>query len=179
MVINSHCRSKEAGKHHVSVRREGSRPHIRIPILKGWLQRGWKLSLHKDEALSPHRGQVTVDTGCTGYRKGIFTVKATSHWNNLPGDVVEAPSVEVFRMQFERVLGNLIQTDMNGIFRGLFKPGLFWINKENVLGKCNNAERLSFTTFVGQTQYLNGPDVLVSSCGVPSEHHRKLLKVFY
>lgn len=179
MVINSHCRSKEGGKHHVSVRREGSRPHIRIPILKGWLQRGWKLSLHKDEALSPHRGQVTVDTGCTGYRKGIFTVKATSHWNNLPGDVVEAPSVEVFRMRFERVLGNLIQTDMNGIFRGLFKPGLFWINKENVLGKCNNAERLSFTTFVGQTQYLNGPDVLVSSCGVPSEHHRKLLKVLY
>jgi len=41
-------------------------------------------------------------------RKRFFTVRTVDHWNNLPKDVVEFPSVEVFNMQLDRVLDNLI-----------------------------------------------------------------------
>ena len=30
-------------------------------------------------------------------RKKLFTVRAVRHWNRLPGEVVDAPSLEVFR----------------------------------------------------------------------------------
>ncbi|GAB0184611.1 hypothetical protein GRJ2_000926400 [Grus japonensis] len=38
----------------------------------------------------------------------FFTVGAINHWNNLPRDVVESPSLEVFEMQLDRMLDNLI-----------------------------------------------------------------------
>jgi len=41
-------------------------------------------------------------------RKKFFTVKTTSHWNNLPLDVVESPSLQVFKMRLDGVLDNLI-----------------------------------------------------------------------
>ncbi|KAK4829749.1 hypothetical protein QYF61_006458 [Mycteria americana] len=41
-------------------------------------------------------------------RKKFFTVRTIIHCNNLPGDMVESPSLEVFRMQLDRVLDNLI-----------------------------------------------------------------------
>jgi len=41
-------------------------------------------------------------------RKTFLTVRAINHWNNLPRDVVESPSLEVFRMRLDRVLDNLI-----------------------------------------------------------------------
>ncbi|GAB0181377.1 hypothetical protein GRJ2_000603000 [Grus japonensis] len=31
-------------------------------------------------------------------RNNIFTVRTINHWNNLPRDVVESPSLEVFKM---------------------------------------------------------------------------------
>ena len=38
----------------------------------------------------------------------FFTVRTINHWNNLPRDVVESPSLEVFKMRLDRVLDNLI-----------------------------------------------------------------------
>ncbi|KAK4832350.1 hypothetical protein QYF61_021879 [Mycteria americana] len=37
-------------------------------------------------------------------RKKFFTVRTINHWNNLLRDVVESPSLEVFKMQLDRVL---------------------------------------------------------------------------
>ncbi|KAK4823879.1 hypothetical protein QYF61_007827 [Mycteria americana] len=36
------------------------------------------------------------------YKKEIFTVRTINHWNNLPRDVVESSSLEVFKMLFVR-----------------------------------------------------------------------------
>jgi len=40
-------------------------------------------------------------------RKYIFTVKVTRHWNRLPKEVVESPSLEISKTQLDIVMGNL------------------------------------------------------------------------
>lgn len=63
-------------------RRESSgRPHHSSPVLTGCLERGRRISLH------------------TGTRQvAVITVITTNPWDNLPRDVVEFPSMEVFKM---------------------------------------------------------------------------------
>jgi len=41
-------------------------------------------------------------------RKTFFAVRTIDHCNNLPRDVVESPSLEVFKTQLNKVLHNLI-----------------------------------------------------------------------
>ncbi|KFP51203.1 hypothetical protein N323_08538, partial [Cathartes aura] len=41
-------------------------------------------------------------------RKKFFTVRVVSHWNRLPREVVDAPSLEVFKARLDGALSNLI-----------------------------------------------------------------------
>ncbi|GAB0207414.1 mitochondrial enolase superfamily member 1 [Grus japonensis] len=41
-------------------------------------------------------------------RKKVFTVRVVRHWNRLPREVVEAPSLEVFKNRLDEALGNLV-----------------------------------------------------------------------
>jgi len=41
-------------------------------------------------------------------RKKFFTMRIVKHWNGLPREVVEAPSLETFQTILDRVLSNLI-----------------------------------------------------------------------
>lgn len=41
-------------------------------------------------------------------RKNFFTVRVTEHWNRLPREVVESPSMEVFKLQLDAFLLNLL-----------------------------------------------------------------------
>jgi len=41
-------------------------------------------------------------------RKKAFTVRLVRHWNKLPRDMVDAPSLETFKMRLDQALGNLI-----------------------------------------------------------------------
>ncbi|KAK4806817.1 hypothetical protein QYF61_005613 [Mycteria americana] len=126
-------RLKELGLFSLEKRRLGG-PHHSIPVLKGWPQRGRRLSLHKephgeDKGLlwfSPSRHLSTTqllahppplvgwgresEEQKTVYklygerfhldiRKKFFTVRTINHWNNVPRDVVEFPSLEVFKIR--------------------------------------------------------------------------------
>ena len=41
-------------------------------------------------------------------RKKFFTARVVKHWNRLPRDVVDAPSLETFRARLDQALGSLI-----------------------------------------------------------------------
>ncbi|GAB0184024.1 mitochondrial enolase superfamily member 1 [Grus japonensis] len=41
-------------------------------------------------------------------RKKFFTVRVVRHWNRLPREVVDAPSLEVFKTRLDEALGNLV-----------------------------------------------------------------------
>ena len=42
-------------------------------------------------------------------RKKFFTQRVVTHWNGLPKEVVDAPSLEAFKARLDEALGSLVQ----------------------------------------------------------------------
>ncbi|GAB0185447.1 translation initiation factor IF-2-like [Grus japonensis] len=41
-------------------------------------------------------------------RKNFFTLRVTEHWNRLPREAVESPSLEIFKTHLDAILCNLL-----------------------------------------------------------------------
>ena len=41
-------------------------------------------------------------------RKNFFTQKVVTHWNRLPKEVVDAPSLDAFKSMLDVALGSLV-----------------------------------------------------------------------
>jgi len=41
-------------------------------------------------------------------RKNFFTLRVTEHWNRLPWQVLESPSLEIFKSRLDKVLCSLL-----------------------------------------------------------------------
>jgi len=41
-------------------------------------------------------------------RKNFFPLRVTEPWNRLPRDLVESPSLEIFKMRLDKVLCSLL-----------------------------------------------------------------------
>ena len=46
-------------------------------------------------------------------RKKSFTVRVVRHWNRLPREVVNAPSLEAFKARMDGALSNLVWWEMS------------------------------------------------------------------
>jgi len=51
-------------------------------------------------------------------RKIFSTIRVVKHWNRLPREVVEAPSLETLRVRLDGALSNLIQLQMSLLTAG-------------------------------------------------------------
>ena len=64
-------------------------------------------------------------------RRKFFTQRVVMHWNRLPKEAVDAPSLEAFKARLDVALGSLVwwlatllwQGYWNSIFEVLFNPG--------------------------------------------------------
>jgi len=41
-------------------------------------------------------------------RKNLFTLRVTEHWNRLPREAVDSPSLEIFKTHLDKVLCSLL-----------------------------------------------------------------------
>ncbi|PKU45358.1 hypothetical protein llap_4350 [Limosa lapponica baueri] len=53
-------------------------------------------------------GRLKLGTLRLDIRKKFFTVRLVRHWNRLPREVVDAPSLEVFKARLDGALSNLV-----------------------------------------------------------------------
>ena len=51
-------------------------------------------------------------------RKKFFMIRVVKHWRRLPREVVDASSLETFKVRFDRALSNLIQLKMSLLMAG-------------------------------------------------------------
>jgi len=63
-------------------------------------------------------------------RKNFFPLRATEHWNRLPREVVESPSLEIFKTPLDKVLCRLLWVT-------LLRPGVGLYDPQRSLPKLN------------------------------------------
>ena len=57
----------------------------------------------RGDGVKPRQGRFRIDI-----RRKFFTQRVMTHWNRLPKEVVDAPSLEAFKARLDVALGILV-----------------------------------------------------------------------
>ncbi|GAB0205607.1 hypothetical protein GRJ2_003026300 [Grus japonensis] len=86
------------------------RPYCNLPVPKGAYRKGGEglftrasTDRTRGNDLKLKEGRFRLDV-----RKKFFTVRVMRHWHRLPREVVDAPSLEVFKARLDEALGNVV-----------------------------------------------------------------------
>jgi len=67
----------------------------------------------RSNGFKPREGRFRLDR-----RKKFLTVRVVKHWNRLPREVVEIPSLEIFKARLDGALSNLVWLKMSLLIAG-------------------------------------------------------------
>ena len=70
---------------------------------EGWLFTRVGSNRTRENGFKLRQGRFRLDI-----RKKFFTRKVVTHWNRLPKEVVDAPSLEAFKASLDVALGSLV-----------------------------------------------------------------------
>jgi len=78
--------------------------------LKGWCQDGGAklFSVVPSNTTRGNGHKLKHTKFCLNMRKNFFPLRVMEHWNRLPRDVVESPSLEIFKTRLDEVLCSLL-----------------------------------------------------------------------
>jgi len=71
------------------------------------MKRGWSQALIRDRTRG-NGHKLKLERFPSNVRKHFITVRVTEHQHSLPSEVVESPSLGIFRSHLDIVLGNLL-----------------------------------------------------------------------
>ena len=77
--------------------------------------------MNREEIVSSTGFGIATDSDCLrtlDISKKSFTVRVVRHWNRLPRDVMDAPSLQNFKARLDQALSNLLQLWMSLFMAG-------------------------------------------------------------
>ena len=84
------------------------RPYSGLPVPEVCLQESWGGTFCKSYRMRGNGFKLKEGRFSLDIRKKFLTVRVVRHWNRLPSEVVNDPSLEAFRAWLDGALSNLV-----------------------------------------------------------------------